>query len=141
MMTPLEWFAFVILPAALAILALGASRLFDVFHPIPPPNLMPSTPQSLRAPFVLEPPTERESTQSPVSQTALQQIAMHEFLNFLTELWSSNVLSSNARRALEDARTAVEKAMKITESESQTEPQVQPEPGLAPDELASRLQR
>jgi hypothetical protein len=35
MMTPLEWFAFVILPATLAVVALGASRLFDQLHPIP----------------------------------------------------------------------------------------------------------
>src|SRR5947199_10689303 len=34
MMTPLEWFAFVILPASLAVVAIGASRLFDRFHPI-----------------------------------------------------------------------------------------------------------
>lgn len=36
-MTPVEWFAFVILPAALAIVALGASKLFDVLHPVPSP--------------------------------------------------------------------------------------------------------
>jgi peptidoglycan hydrolase-like protein with peptidoglycan-binding domain len=35
MMTPLEWFAFVILPATLAVVAFGASRLFDRLHPVP----------------------------------------------------------------------------------------------------------
>jgi hypothetical protein len=35
MMRSLEWFAFVILPATLAIVALGASRLFDRLHPVP----------------------------------------------------------------------------------------------------------
>jgi hypothetical protein len=35
MMTSLEWFAFVILPATLAVVAIGASRLFDRLHPVP----------------------------------------------------------------------------------------------------------
>ncbi|MGB9366198.1 MAG: hypothetical protein WCE79_09310 [Xanthobacteraceae bacterium] len=35
MMTSLEWFAFVILPATLAVVALGVSRLFDYLHPAP----------------------------------------------------------------------------------------------------------
>jgi hypothetical protein len=35
-MTPLQWFAFVILPATLAAIAFVAARLFERAHPIPP---------------------------------------------------------------------------------------------------------
>ena len=34
-MTPMQWFAFVILPGCLAVIAFAAARLFERTHPIP----------------------------------------------------------------------------------------------------------
>jgi hypothetical protein len=58
MMTPLEWFAFVILPATLAVVALGVSRLFDVLHPIPTATSTP-VPESTPAPPNASRPSEQ----------------------------------------------------------------------------------
>jgi hypothetical protein len=34
-MTPMQWFAFVILPGCLAVIAFATARLFERTHPIP----------------------------------------------------------------------------------------------------------
>ena len=53
MMTPLEWFAFVILPATLAVIAFGVSRLFDRLHPLPVNSSPEINPDAVGAsPFV-----------------------------------------------------------------------------------------
>jgi len=144
-MTPLEWFAFLILPAALAILAFSASRLFDFLHPIPATGSMSSTPQSFSAPPVAGPLGARESSTTSISQsssevpTELQNLAAVYQEVFgrsidVRDFRFSNALDSNALQALEAAHTAYQRALKI-----QSELRVRAEE--VPDPLPSPLKR